>query len=400
MALYSYKAVNELGQIAKGRLDAASEFDLELQLKRIKLDLLSAKADQKSGFLAGKKIRRTDLITLFFNLEQLLRAGVPLLESLSDLRNSMDNRQLREVISGMSVSIEGGKSLSQAMIGHPQAFDSVVVSLIHAGEESGRLAEIFKQLADSIKWQDEMTLQGRNMMIYPAFVGVTVLGITLFLMICLVPQLTAFISNMGQAIPLQTRLLLATSDIFVRYWQLMLALPIILLVLCKLALAWDGRMQYRLDHLKLHLVFIGPILRKTIMARLANTFAMMYSSGISILDCIANLHDLVNNRVIAGSLDQVMREIEAGKNMTQSFLDAGVFPPLVVRMIKVGEATGRLDEALYNVSYFYDRDVKDAIRKAQILIEPAMTILLGLLLGWVMLSVLSPVYEIISKIKI
>ncbi|MGC2457040.1 MAG: type II secretion system F family protein [Gallionellaceae bacterium] len=146
---------------------------------------------------------------------------------------------------------------------------------------------------------------------------------------------------------LQTRLLLATSDIFVRYWQIMLALPIILLVLCKLALAWNGRMQYRLDHLKLHLVFIGPILRKTIMARLANTFAMMYSSGISILDCIANLHDLVNNRVIAGSLDQVMREIEAGKNMTQSFLDAGVFPPLVVRMIKVGEATGRLDEALY-----------------------------------------------------
>ncbi|MGC2457048.1 MAG: type II secretion system F family protein [Gallionellaceae bacterium] len=205
MALYSYKAVNELGQIAKGRLDAASEFDLELQLKRIKLDLLSAKANQKSRFLAGKKIRRTDLITLFFNLEQLLRAGVPLLESLSDLRNSMDNRQLREVISGTIVSIEGGKSLSQAMIGHPQAFDSVVVSLIHAGEESGRLAEIFKQLADSIKWQDEMTLQGRNMMIYPAFVGVTVLGITLFLMICLVPQLTAFISNMGQAIPLQTR---------------------------------------------------------------------------------------------------------------------------------------------------------------------------------------------------
>ncbi len=399
MALYSYKAINELGQLAKGQLDAASEFDLELQLKRFKLEMVSARTALKFTLIAGKKIRRADLITLFFNLDQLLRAGIPLLESLSDLRDSTDNRQLRKVIGDMIVSIEGGKRLAQAMAGHPQVFDAVVVSLIHAGEESGRLAEIFRQLADSIKWQDEMALQGRNMMIYPAFVAVTVLCITLFLMIYLVPQLTAFVSSMGQAIPWQTRLLLAISKIFVHYWQLILAIPIVLFMLLRVALAREGRMQYRLDHLKLRLLFIGPILNKIIMARLANTFALMYSSGISILDCIANLRNLVNNRVIAASLDEVMSDIEAGKNLAQSFLDTGVFPPLVVRMIRVAETTGRLDEALYNVGYFYDRDVKDAIRKVQILIEPAMTVILGLLLGWVMLSVLSPVYDIITRIK-
>ncbi len=399
MARYSYTAIDASGQLCKGQLDAASESDLEQNLKHLQLDLVRAKIRLRLPLLAGKKIRRTDLITLFFNLEQLFRAGVPLLESLADLRNSMDDRQLETILSDMIAAIEGGKMLSQAMADHPRAFDNIVVSLVQAGEKSGRLAEIFKQLADSIKWQDEMILQSKNLMIYPAFVGTTVLGITLFLMIYLVPQLTAFISNMGQTIPLQTRLLLATSGLFVHHWHLMLALPVILIILLRLMLAWDSRMQHHLDHLKLHLIFIGPILRKIIMARFANTFAMMYGAGISIFDCIASLRDLVSNRVIAASLDQVIGEIEAGKNMTQSFLDTGVFPPLVVRMIRVGEATGRLDEALYNVSYFYDRDIKDTIRKTQILIEPIMTIVLGLLLGWVMLSVLSPVYDIISRIK-
>jgi type IV pilus assembly protein PilC len=126
----------------------------------------------------------------------------------------------------------------------------------------------------------------------------------------------------------------------------------------------------------------------------------MYGSGITILDCIANSRDLANNQVIARSLQAVMHEIESGKNLTQSFQNTGIFPPLVVRMLKVGEATGQLDNALLNVSYFYDRDVKDSIKRVQVLIEPAMTIILGALLGWVMLAVLSPIYDLMSKIKL
>ncbi|HEX5363322.1 MAG TPA: type II secretion system F family protein, partial [Gallionella sp.] len=131
----------------------------------------------------------------------------------------------------------------------------------------------------------------------------------------------------------------------------------------------------------------------------ANTFAMMYGSGVNIMECITNSRDVVNNLVVAKSLDDVMLEIESGKNLTQSFQSTGMFPPLVIRMLKVGEATGSLDKALLNVSYFYDRDVKDSIKKVQIMIEPTMTIVLGALLGWVMLSVLSPIYDIIGKVN-
>ena len=399
MAMFSYKAIDAEGKSTKGLQDAANLIDLELRLKRAGLDLINAKEEENASSFGSSKVKRIDLITFFFNLDQLTRAGVPLLECLSDLRDSMEDPTFREIIASLVESIENGKKLSQAMAQHPNAFDKITVNLTHAGEESGKLPDVFRHLTESLKWQDEMASQTKNMMIYPLFVGTVVLAITFFLMIYLVPQLVGFIKGMGQEIPFQTRLLLATSAVFVNYWYIILSLPFILFGLYKVALKVNPALQYHVDNLKLHIWPTGPVLRKIILARFANTFAMMYSSGITILDCIANSRDLANNQVISKSLNDVMHEIESGKNLTQSFEKTGIFPPLVVRMLKVGESTGQLDQALLNVSYFYDRDVKDSIKKVQVMIEPTMTIILGALLGWVMLSVLSPIYDIISKVK-
>ena len=399
MALYSYRAIDSHGKTNKGLQDAANVVDLELRLKRNGLDLIDAKIDSGKIGLSRGRIKRPELITFFFNLEQLTRAGVPLLESLADLRDTMNDAHFREVIANLVESIEGGKKLSQSMADHPDAFDRIFISLTHAGEESGQLPEVFLHITESLKWQDEMASHTKTIMIYPVFVGTIVLAITFFLMIYLVPQLVGFIKGMGQEIPLQTRLLLATSAFFVDYWYLLIALPVALPIAAKLLITSSPEMRYRFDNLKLKLWVIGPILRKIILARFANTFAMMYSSGVGIMDCIANSRDVVNNHAIAKSLDDVMLEIESGKNLTQSFQNTGIFPPLVIRMLKVGEATGSLDKALLNVSYFYDRDVKDSIKKVQVMIEPTMTLILGVLLGWVMLSVLSPIYDLIGKVQ-
>lgn len=400
MALYTYRAVDDHGKTHKGLQDAANQVDLELRLKRGGLDLIDAKVDSNRMSMGRRKIKRTELITFFFNLEQLTRAGVPLLESLADLRDTMNDARFREIIANLVESIEGGKKLSQAMAQHPDAFDKIFISLTHAGEESGRLPEVFLHITDSLKWQDEMASHTKTIMLYPAFVGTIVVAITFFLMIYLVPQLVSFIKGMGQEIPIQTRMLLATSSFFVDYWYILIALPIVLPIAGKLVIASSPEMRFRFDRLKLNLWITGPILRKIILARFANTFAMMYGSGITILDCISNSRDVVNNLAVAKSLEDVTHEIESGKNLTQSFQNTDMFPPLVIRMLKVGEATGSLDKALLNVSYFYDRDVKDSIKKVQVMIEPTMTIVLGALLGWVMLSVLSPIYDIIGKVKL
>ncbi|HEY8887394.1 MAG TPA: type II secretion system F family protein [Gallionella sp.] len=399
MSLFSYRAIDDLGKIHRGLQDAANQVDLELRLKRGGLDLIDAKIDNGGAGFGRNKIKRPELITFFFNLEQLTRAGVPLLESLADLRDTMNDQRFREVIANLVESIEGGKKLSEAMSQHPDAFDKIFVSLTFAGEASGRLPEVFEHITESLKWQDEMASNTKTILMYPAFVGTAVVAITFFLMIYLVPQLVSFIKGMGQEIPIQTRVLIATSTFFVNYWYVLIVLPIVLVVAGKLLITTSPEMRFKFDGFKLDMWVIGPILRKIILARFANTFAMMYGSGISILDCIANSRDVVNNQAVAKSLDDVMHEIESGKNLTQSFQNTGMFPPLVVRMLRVGEATGSLDKALLNVSYFYDRDVKSSIKKVQVMIEPTMTIVLGALLGWVMLSVLSPIYDLIGKVK-
>ncbi|OGS93801.1 MAG: secretion system protein [Gallionellales bacterium GWE2_58_10] len=399
MALYSYRAINEQGKTIRGLQDAANVIDLEMRLRRSGLDLINAKVDSGRPGTKHGKIKRPELITFFFNLEQLTRAGVPLLESLSDLRDTMTDMRFREIIANLVEAIEGGKKLSQAMAQHPEAFDKIFISLIHAGEESGRLPEVLLHITESLKWQDEMASHTKTIMIYPAFVGTIVVAITFFLMIYLVPQLVGFIKGMGQEMPIQTRVLLATSAFFVDYWYVLIALPIALPIIAKLLIVSSPEMRFRFDNLKLNLWVTGPILRKIILARFANTFAMMYGSGVTILDCIANTRNVVSNLVIEKSLDDVAHEIESGKNLTQSFQHTGMFPPLIIRMLKVGEATGSLDKALLNVSYFYDRDVKDSIKKVQVMIEPTMTLILGALLGWVMLSVLSPIYDIIGKVQ-
>jgi type IV pilus assembly protein PilC len=234
---------------------------------------------------------------------------------------------------------------------------------------------------------------------YPAFVGSVVLLVFFFLMLYLVPQMTGFIRNMGQEIPLQTRMLIAVSNFFVQYWWVLIVAPLLAWAGLWLAMKNNPRVQHTLDHLKISMPLVGPILRKIILSRFASSFAMMYSSGITVLDAIRSCEEIVGNKPLENALRMAGQQIADGKNTSAAFADLALFPPLVIRMMRVGESTGALDTALLNVSYFYNREVKESIGKLQAMIEPALTVLLGLLLGWVMLSVLGPVYDAISKMK-
>ncbi len=398
MALYAYKAMNPAGRTVMGRLDAINLIDLEMRLKRMDLDFINGDT-VKQGLMNRGKISRPELINFCFHLEQLARAGVSLIESLTDLRDSLENPRFREVIAGMIESIEGGKTLSQAMAEHPQTFDGVMVSLIRAGEETGALPEVLKNLLESLKWQDELAAHTKKLVMYPAFLGTVVVAITMFMMIYLVPKMAGFIRNMGQELPLQTKILIATSEFFVGYWYVVLGLPLILAALATFLVSTNHAARYRFDDLKLRLPYIGEILRKIILSRFASVFAMMYSSGITILDSIKATENVVGNLVIKEGLERVGALIAEGQNVTVAFQTAGMFPPLVLRMLRVGENTGELDTALTNVSYFYNRDVRESIEKVQSMIEPVMTVIIGVILGWIMMAVLGPIYDIITKMK-
>jgi type IV pilus assembly protein PilC len=400
MPLFTYKAIDSRGKSVLGRTEAVNLFDLEQRLVRMELDLVGgAAASGMSGLLGGGKVTRQDLINFCFHLEQLATAGVPLVEGLTDLRDSIENPRFREIVSGLIESIQGGQNLSQALADYPSVFSKVFISLVRSGEQTGKLADVLKSLTESLKWEDELAAQTKKLALYPAFVGSIVLIVTFFLMIYLVPQMTGFIRNMGQDIPLQTRILIAVSNFFVNYWWAIIALPFVAWAGLKVAINTNPAVEYAVDHYKISMPLLGPILRKIILSRFASSFAMMYSSGITVLDSIRSCEEIVGNRPLEQALRKAGQQIAEGKNLTAAFQDLALFPPLVIRMMRIGENTGKLDTALLNISYFYNREVREAIGKVQAMIEPAMTVVLGAILGWVMISVLGPVYDAISKMK-
>lgn len=399
MSLYNYKAVAPDGRTVLGRIDALNIVDLELRLRRMELDLIDGEPVSNRSLFRPVSVPRREIIHFCFHLELLIRAGVPILEGLSDLRDTLENPRFREVVAGLVESIEGGQKLSAAMDEQPKVFNKVFVNLIRAGESTGRLPAVLQNLTESLKWEDELASQTKKLLMYPAFVGTIVLSATFFLMVYMVPQLKQFVKNMGQALPPHTQFLFFVSDLLVVYWYVALLLPVVLAIGIKLLLHTNPLARLRFDGLKLKIPFIGEILRKIILSRFANTFALLYASGIPILDSIRTTQDVVGNLTVRQGLERVEQLIGEGQNVTAAFHSIGFFPPLVIRMLRVGESTGALDDALTNVSYFYNRDVKESVERVQQLIEPMLTVILGFLLGWIMLSVLGPVYDVISKIK-
>ncbi len=401
MPTFNYKAVDQVGHSAQGQIDALNEIDLEIRLGRIGLDLITFRPAKKtSSIFSSRKVSLKDLMMFCFQLEQLTSAGVPLLEGLNDLRDSTTNPHFQKIIGALASEVEGGKMLSQALAEHPNVFSNVFVSLVSAGEQTGRLPEVFDNLASTLKWQDELISQTKRLLAYPLFVMVVVFGAVVFLMVYLVPQMVSFLKNMGQELPLQTKILIFISNAFVDYWWLIISVPALIIMAIGIAIKQSPEARYRYDYAMLHMPVTGDILQKIILARFARYFALMYQTGIPILEAIKTCEDIVANKVVANALTRAHSQINAGDSMSESFKNAGLFPPLVVRMIRVGENTGALDKSLLNISYFYDRDVNESIEKMLKLLEPALTVILGAILAFIMVSVLGPVYDSFSKLKI
>ena len=399
MALFAYRAVDEEGRISSGSLDATNAIDLEMRLRRLGLDLVTFESVKRSVAARSRRVTRQELITFCFHLSQLLKAGVNIIEALTDLRDTVDNPGFRQVVAGLIEDIEGGLRLSEAMTNHPYIFDAVFVALVSAGEQSGQLNEVLDELSENLKWQDEIAGQAQRALIYPAIVLVVVVGVIFVLMIFLVPQLAVTFKSLVPKLPRETELLIWLSNIFVKYWYLLIGVPAAAVAAVFIAARSNEAIQHRLDTASIRMPVLGPIRFKIMLARFSTFFAMLYRSGISVLDCIRICEKIMGNRIMEDALQRVGRAISEGQGISQAFTATKLFPPLVLRMLRVGESTGGLDAALVNVSYFYNREVREGISKMQSLIGPATTIVLGGLIVAILYTIFLPLYDVISKIK-
>jgi type IV pilus assembly protein PilC len=399
VAQFKYKSIDEAGKIHSGSLHAGNVLEVEHRLANQAQDLITCSEVKASVFHLGRrKLSRRDLINMVFQLEQLTKAGVPLLEGLTDLRDSATAGYYRDVLTSIIESIEGGKTFSDALRQFPSDFDTVFVSLISVGEESGELPKILKDMGETMRWADELISATVKILMYPMIVGVVVFGVTAFLMIYLVPQIVPFVKEMGGEIPFHTLALIALSNFFVDYWWLALGGPIATVITLKIMAKNNRDVRLWLDNLQLKMPLFGEISFKIKLARFANYMALLYASGITVLRALEISKNLVDNLVMADAIESARRAIGEGRGISDSFSSIKLFPPLVVRMIRVGENTGNLDEALLNVSYFYNREVKESIDKIEPAISPVLTVIMGTMLGWIMMSVLGPVWDAVSKV--
>ena len=399
MGMFAWRAVAADGKVTKGRLPAVNGRELENRLQAAGLELLEARPI-RTPLLFRARIPRRELIGFCLHMETTLRAGLMVTEALADQLDEGGHRGFRDTLTVVMQSVSEGTSFSDALAAFPETFDEVFVGMVRSGEASGNLGDAFERLAAGLRWQDELAAQLKKMILYPSFTIAILGAVTAFVLVYLVPELASFIASMGDgSLPWETRVLLAASDLLRSYWPHLLAAPFV----CGAAIAVSLRIggvvaRQRLDAMRLRIPIFGAVLRKLLLARFCSLLGMLYAAGLPVIAALVTARDATGNREIAAAVDRVIQGIEQGRGVTDAFAAAGLFPNLVLRMIRIGETTGEIDKGLRNVAYFYDRDVQTRIAQIHAMTEPVLTLALGVLLAWLMMSVLGPIYDLLGRV--
>ena len=383
------------------------------QLQSAKLELVDCSVISKktvSGKLFRvKKIKVRDLIQLFVHMEQMQSAGVPLLDSLADIRDTTENDRMRDIMSEIHRDVSDGASLSESMAKHPKVFSNIYISLIRAGEDTGDLTSSYKQLEKYLKWVDDMQSKIRKATRYPIIVTVVVLVTVAVMMGVVVPQIVGFLNNMDIELPIQTVALIKTSDFFSTplfhllgipmYGGLVVLLvPVLIFIGLKTLKKLSDEWAYRIDLMILNMPVAGGLIRKITIARYAQTFGALFASGIDVVNSLKSARFTVSNLAMIEALEAVEGYVQAGSPLSEAFNNSGEFPSLVVRMLKVGEESGNLTPVLEQVSEFYTKDVDEAVQGLIAGIEPMLTGVLGGMILWIAAGVFGPIYGSFSEI--
>ncbi len=398
MPTYVYLAADNAGKTVKGKLTASNELDLEERLSGLGLMAIDHKV-LKSRKKGSGKVGVKDMIMFCVHMEQLSRAGVPLLESLADMRDSADHAGFKSLMSEIYENVKNGDMLSAAMEKRPDVFGEVFIGLVSAGEETGNLTDAFTHLAYHLKWNNDLRKSIKKAMMYPVVLLFMMSGVIALMMLYVVPQLVDFLESQGFDLPFHTRALIATSKAFVDYWYIIFGAPIItVIVIITLYRSREG-FRYKMDRFLLRMPVIGSIILKINLARFARFFGVTFGSGMGVLECLNVARNVVGNLVIKEAIQSIIISVSEGTSLTRAISQTGRFPNLVIRMFKVGEESGNMEEALENINFFYDREVKDGVAAMIGVIQPTLTVVMGLLLLWIMAAIFGPLYGSFSEMQ-
>ncbi|WP_018986909.1 type II secretion system F family protein [Methylophilus methylotrophus] len=398
MTYYRYTAIDQLGRQQRGCMDVPSEQSLVQCLQQQELELLTYKLGQPL-FRRKPRVNSAVLIVFCIQMEQLLQAGVPLLQAIAELAEQSEHKGLRAALRILYRDLEAGRLLSQAFQAQANIFPPLFGQLVDAGERTGQLSEVFGHLTRTLSWQAELLAQIRRGLTYPAVLCVMVAVAAYVMLTFLVPQMASFLQGLGQELPWSTRLLLTLSDGVMAYGGWFLLGMVLLVGALILIVRHSPKAALLLDQWLLKIPVFGRLLHQLVLARLCRFLGLMYQTGIPLLQALEWCQPLLQQRVMARALAEVHQRVQAGESLTSSFKATLQFPPLMLRMLSVGETTGALDRMLLQLATFYDREVQSQLQTLLRLLEPALTISLGLMLLFLMAAVMLPVYDSFSSLR-
>ncbi len=393
MALFSYRASTMAGQTVEGVIEATDERAAIERLKNTGVIPMKVAAPGHGNGSARRGFRRSrnDLLTFTTELSVLLAAGLPLDRSLNILSGLAETKAMRLLVDAILKSIREGSSFSEALLRHPNAFPRLYVNMVRAGEAGGVLDVVLEKLNEFLESTKELKDHVTSAMIYPAILTITGIASILILLTFVLPKFSVMFAELGAAMPPSTRALLAVSEGLRAYWWAF-ACSLAILVVALRAYLRSPAGGYRWDSLKLRLA--GDVVRELETARFCRTLGTLLRSGVSFLQALNNSKEVVNNRVMASSLDAVARGAKEGKGIAAPLAEAGVLPPLALSMIKVGEETGQLETMLIKVATVYEKSLREAVKRLITLLEPAMILGMGLVMGFIIVSMLMAVFSV------
>lgn len=391
MAVFSYRGTNISGAILEGAIEAPDEQAAVERLKNSGIIPLKV-------FIPGKGFKKSltlksakgDILSFTNELTALLEAGLPLDRSLNILSGIAESKQNQAVIQDILRSIREGGSFSEALLKHPRIFSRLYVNMVKAGEAGGILVEVLEKLHEFLESTKELKEQVLTSMIYPIIL-VSTGGLSIIILLTYVlPKFSVIFSELGSSLPLSTQILLSISQGLKSYWWIALALLVLCGILFRTIIKSEqGRLQW--DRLKL--ILLGDIIRKLETARFCRTLGTLLKSGVPLLQALKNARDVVTNQVIALALEEISKGVKEGKGVSFPLSKSDVFPPLALSMIKVGEETGQLDKMLMQVALTYEKSLRVSIKRFVGFLEPAMILGMGLVIGFIVLSMLMAIFS-------
>ncbi len=393
MAVFSYRASTMAGQTVEGVIEAVDEKAAVERLRDTGVIPLKVAAPGQSASRRRLGFRRSgnDLLTFTTELSVLLGAGLPLDRSLNILSGLAETREMKEMVEAILKSIREGSSFSEALQRLPKAFPRLYVNMVRAGETGGVLDVVLDKLNEFLESTKELKDHVASAMIYPSILTATGVLSIIILLTFVLPKFSVMFAELGGAIPPSTRALLAVSTGLREYWWAA-ASVLCVLAFCARSYVHSSRGGYQWDRLKLRLA--GDLVRKLETARFCRTLGTLLRSGVSFLQALNNSRDVISNRVMASGLDAVAKGAKEGKGIAGPLAESGVFPPLALSMIKVGEETGQLEAMLIKVAVVYEKTLREAVKRLISLLEPAMILGMGLVIGFIIVSMLMAVFSI------